>query len=103
MKRRNARTNQPPKDKVYLAEVRARSTAKINAAKAGITIEEYEERRMGACEICGALDRFPLQFDHDHHTERFRGFLCGHCNRLLGHAQDDVTILAAAIAYLQRR
>ena len=92
-----------PRSAEYKREVQRRSTAKVNAAKAGITVEEYEQRRMGACEICQEADRFPLQFDHDHHTGLFRGFLCGHCNRLLGHAQDDVTILRAAMTYLERR
>lgn len=73
------------------------------ARKSGITVEEFESRRMGACECCGRDDRFPLHWDHDHRTGQFRGFLCEPCNHLLGKAKDDATILTAAIAYLQRR
>ena len=39
--------------------------------------------------------------DHDHKTDRVRGMLCNNCNLLLGHADDDVTILNSAIVYLK--
>lgn len=67
-----------------------------------MTYEEYNERRMGACEICQEPAREALQHDHHHDTGAFRGFLCGHCNRLLGHAQDSIEVLQAAIEYLAR-
>lgn len=102
MKRRELRRTEP-RSPQYKSEVALRHRSKKNAAISGITVEEYNRRRMGACEICGADDRFPLNWDHDHETGDFRGFLCGHCNRLLGTAKDDATILTAAIAYLQRR
>lgn len=40
--------------------------------------------------------------DHDHQTGEVRGILCESCNVLLGNAKDNVTILLAAIDYLNR-
>jgi transposase-like protein len=34
------------------------------------------------CELCGTTDK--IVFDHDHKTERFRGWLCDPCNRSIG-------------------
>jgi hypothetical protein len=52
------------------------------------------------CEGCGDVHEF-LQFDHDHTTGEFRGWLCGRCNRALGHAKDSIERLANLIAYLE--
>jgi hypothetical protein len=38
--------------------------------------------------------------DHDHLTNAVRGLLHDHCNKLLGHANDDIALLRGAIAYL---
>lgn len=58
------------------------------------------------CEICGNKqtigNRKYLCYDHDHSTGEFRGWLCNHCNYLLGYARDDQNILAKAILYLKR-
>ncbi len=42
-----------------------------------------------------------MSVDHDHATGKNRGLLCTNCNKVLGHAKDDVTILRRAIAYLE--
>jgi len=39
--------------------------------------------------------------DHSHETGDFRGWLCHQCNRMLGIARDDVSILYRAIKYLK--
>jgi hypothetical protein len=41
-----------------------------------------------------------LAVDHDHETGQVRALLCSTCNIMIGHAQDDVSILARAIQYL---
>ena len=51
------------------------------------------------CEVChqeyGRLD-----FDHDHETGLFRGWLCRRCNLMLGHAKDSPSLLKALADYL---
>jgi hypothetical protein len=44
----------------------------------------------------------PLVIDHCHSTGHVRGLLCPTCNNMLGHAKDNVAVLAAAIEYLSR-
>jgi hypothetical protein len=53
------------------------------------------------CEVCGAAGR--INFDHDHYTGDFRGWLCHGCNVALGYAKDDPLILRALADYLERQ
>ena len=39
--------------------------------------------------------------DHCHTTDKFRGWLCHSCNRLLGICNDDISNLKRAIKYLK--
>ena len=39
--------------------------------------------------------------DHDHHTDKFRGWLCHGCNRGLGAFKDNPKYLENAIIYLK--
>ena len=78
-----------------------------------ITPERFEAMRAAqdnACPICGGpLPEIPC-VDHDHSCcpgetscgRCVRELLCRSCNTLLGMAQDDVTTLVAAAAYLIR-
>lgn len=64
-----------------------------------------------SCDICknpfdltvqiGAKKANSPHWDHNHKTEKFRGWLCHSCNTLLGHAGDNIEILKRAIDYLQ--
>jgi hypothetical protein len=40
--------------------------------------------------------------DHDHSTEKFRGWICGNCNVGLGRFNDDIINLKNAIKYLEK-
>ena len=58
----------------------------------------------GKCAICGVDSvsygrRFSI--DHDHEDESVRGLLCHHCNTIIGMADEETTILQAAIGYLK--
>lgn len=51
------------------------------------------------CEVCGKKGR--ICFDHCHKTGNFRGWICEHCNVLLGFAGDDIKRLELLINYLK--
>lgn len=85
----------------------------------GITLDDYNamlEAQGGVCAICRgpetSIDRrigrpFALAVDHCHAAEKdgkmkIRGLLCTGCNSILGRAHDDIKLLRAAIAYLER-
>jgi hypothetical protein len=57
--------------------------------------------RPTCCEVCGN-DKARIVFDHCHQRGIFRGWLCSHCNVILGHAKDDPNRLRKLIAYLER-
>jgi hypothetical protein len=94
----------------YMKEYNIRNPTNMrrgNLARRGLTLEQWEimlSEQGGRCAICGT-DKpggigEKLNVDHDHGTGAVRGLLCHLCNRMLGHAKDDVRILEAAIAYL---
>ena len=65
----------------------------------------YHARRYGPrhpkpdhCEICHRSS--PLVADHDHQTNKFRGWLCRTCNMGLGMFGDNREIMSAAINYV---
>lgn len=61
------------------------------------------EAQGGLCPICeranGRSRR--LSLDHDHVTGFFRGYVCGLCNDMLGHARDKIDFFERAIGYLR--
>lgn len=69
----------------------------------GITAEQRAEMhsaQKNRCAICGELGH--LFIDHCHEREKVRGLLCRKCNVVIGMANDNPAILAAAIAYLEK-
>ena len=72
------------------------------------TIEEYGtllENQNYGCGICGAKSNrngSRLCVDHCHTTGKIRGLLCHECNTSLGKFNDDVSLLAKAITYLEK-
>ena len=82
------------------------------ASRYGVSVGDIEalaEKQGNRCAICDthkddiphtAFKYNPLVIDHDHSTGAVRGLLCPTCNSMLGHAKDDVSILAGAIKYL---
>ena len=82
--------------------------AKYLRATFGLTQSDYEAMltvQDGVCAICrrpGEQSYKGLHIDHDHESGRVRGLLCHRCNMALGLLGDSVTVLAEAIAYLDR-
>jgi hypothetical protein len=90
----------------------------------GITPDEYDlmaDAQGGVCAICKrppsqmgikvkgewrrrapreGLDK--LVVDHDHETGKVRALLCQKCNAGIGNFGEDVSLMAAAIEYLER-
>lgn len=57
-----------------------------------------------ACKICRTPSdklKKKLNVDHCHETNIIRGLLCSNCNRGIGLLKDSVSVLAAAITYLE--
>jgi mannose-6-phosphate isomerase-like protein (cupin superfamily) len=81
----------------------------------GLTEETFKrvlDSQNGLCAICstpftivsgGRSRAGKPHIDHDHLTGEVRGLLCLQCNSMLGHARDNLSVLAAAKDYLQLR
>lgn len=54
------------------------------------------------CEICFEVFTKRPHWDHDHATGKFRGWLCGNCNKALGLLNDNPFRADAAAAYLRK-
>ena len=56
------------------------------------------------CYCCGKpmthKGKFAMQFDHDHTTDTFRGWLCKQCNVGIGQLGDDLEGVMRAVKYL---
>jgi hypothetical protein len=72
----------------------------------GITHQDYLdmlEAQNGRCKICGTDapgGKGTFHVDHCHDSEKVRGLLCHSCNVGLGHFYDNISLLSAAIFYL---
>ena len=75
--------------------------AKRAAKKVGIATTPSEH---DVCAICNKKgdDRHCLVFDHDHASNKFRGWLCDPCNRSMGGQGDKLETLTARFAYICR-
>lgn len=67
----------------------------------GITLEAFNNllaSQGGHCALCERTELLGL--DHCHTTLKVRGILCRKCNLALGHFDDSVAKMTAAIIYL---
>jgi hypothetical protein len=90
-------------------QVRYNSGLSVVKMKDGFTYTSKDKQDLymaqhGKCAICGI--RFVSVnagcVDHNHLTIKMRELLCDACNKMLGHARDNVNILRAAIRYLEK-
>jgi hypothetical protein len=77
----------------------------------GISVEQYDDMILAQgnrCAICqvefvGVKEEpknLRPHIDHNHETKWVRGLLCGHCNFGIGHFEDKIERLQAAVEYL---
>jgi hypothetical protein len=52
------------------------------------------------CECCGRISK--LFLDHEHGTDKFRGWICRECNSGIGMLSDSAEGLRRALAYLEQ-
>ena len=64
-------------------------------------IKKLLKESNGKCAICGE-ECSNLHLDHNHKTNKVRGFLCRKCNSGLGFFNDNITIVESAIKYLKK-
>lgn len=88
----NWRSRNPEKNAAQRSRWFSRHNLPTKEKKAG-------RSRPSHCELCGRLGS--IQFDHDHKTGRFRGWLCSPCNRVLGLVRENVQTLQHMIEYLE--
>jgi hypothetical protein len=70
----------------------------------GVTEGQVTQMLRSQRNRCGICRKKPklLHVDHDHKTMKFRGMLCGNCNRGLGLFQDRALIVYKALKYLTK-
>ena len=72
-----------------------------DAPDAQARLAEERAKMVGQpCHCCGITMTKP-QFDHDHETQAFRGWLCKNCNTGLGKLGDNIAGLERALRYLK--
>jgi hypothetical protein len=101
------RRRNPIKRNIPSAEWRARNPEKLraqydrrNERRRADRVAQAQRPRPDCCELCGSTEK--LHYDHCHVSERFRGWLCSRCNRVLGFAGDDVDLLMKMADYLRQ-
>lgn len=82
----------------YDREARRKSHVKNTYGLSLDEIKRAEVDQEGRCAICRS--EVKLHIDHDHETGKFRGLLCGPCNRGLGMFKDNPDLLISSAAYL---
>jgi len=101
-KQKERRAANPEKYKAFARK----SEQKRRLKRYGLSYDDYINlfnQQGNLCAICGTntSGKRDWHVDHCHTTNIVRGILCHHCNVLLGHAKDNIEILASAINYLK--
>ena len=59
-----------------------------------------ERKKPEKCEICSSMG--VICWDHDHRTEKFRGWICKRCNSILGFSKDNPELLVLLADYIRK-
>lgn len=96
----------------YRARRRKTHARQITSSKLkstfGITIEQYEAMLVSqdfGCAVCGrkpGVGQRKLAVDHRHADGKVRGLLCSACNKAIGGFRESITVIKAAIEYLNQ-
>ena len=75
--------------------------------KYGISLEQWKQMLTAQNESCAICDKKFLDWknihtDHNHTTGQVRQLLCYRCNSAIGFFEEDVSMLAKAIDYLNK-
>ena len=62
-------------------------------------LHKHAPPKSKSCNMCGK-ETSRLMLDHDHQTDKFRGWLCDNCNRGLSHLGDNLEGIRRAEKYL---
>ena len=67
------------------------------------TIRKTAPIKPDVCECCGkTYETRLIVLDHDHDTNKFRGWICHYCNAGIGQLGDNIKGLMTAMKYLRR-
>jgi hypothetical protein len=69
--------------------------------KIRIALHKIAPPKPRLCECCGRVPR-KWCLDHDHKTNKIRGWLCDQCNTGIGKLGDTIEGLEKALKYLQK-
>ena len=91
---------------VYRSECKKcrRTGGKANSSAAKKLMKQLNMTRPKTpipCHCCKKVTK-RLTFDHDHTTNKFRGWLCYQCNSAIGNLGDSIEGLTRALEYLTR-
>ena len=67
----------------------------------GLLRQRYMHLRTDGCDLC-SKETDALCLDHDHVTDKFRGWICNECNTGMGLLGDNIEGLEKALHYLRK-
>jgi hypothetical protein len=95
------RKKNPEKTAQYVRTYKARvGRTVLNKSRDAAKLKLAGRPKPIACEVCG--NRGKICFDHDHGTNKFRGWLCEKCNLAIGQGRDDPKLLRLLAQYLEK-
>lgn len=99
------RKENPEKVKERFKKWYQKNSEKMKNHKQKKLEKQANRKKPEQCEICGAFGKDlkkGLCYDHDHKTDKFRGWICGRCNFVLGLVKDNSELLDALAKYIRK-